>query len=115
MNDERFFNSETFKVIPYGFPHYDVALTILWHENEEFREKIALAPMPCYATFAIDDVGNEYDELRQECLFSVSDYIQQWKKGDWALGMPHSVSDISTYRIFKKYEKLIIKEKVENV
>lgn len=111
MNDSRFFNNETFSVIPYGFPHYDVALTILYHENEEYREKIALAPMPCYATFPIDDIGEEYDSLRKESLFSLPEYTIKWNKGDWALGIPHGVSDINTYKIFKEYKKFVIKDR----
>ncbi len=89
-----------------------MALTIKYHESEECREKIALAPMQTYATFPLDGIGEEYEDLRSECIFSLDENIVQWKKGDWSVGVPHTINDVNTYKILKKYEKFVIKEKI---
>jgi hypothetical protein len=111
LNDSRFFNNELFKILPKGMPQYDVALTIRYHEMEEAKENIALAPMECYATFPLDGVGEEFDRVRAESIFAMPGSITQWKYGDWAVGVPPTVNDMNTYKILKDYEKKIIKGK----
>lgn len=111
MEDTRFKDAGLMNVISNSMPHYDLALTIKYHESEEAKEKIALSPLNCYATFPINDVGSEYDDVRFNSLFSMPEFIQPWENKDWSVGVPHPVSDANTYKIFKKYEKYVIKEK----
>ena len=112
MNDERFFNNPLFNVLPEGTQHYMMALTVKYHESAECREKIALSPLQCYATFPLNDVGSYYDRLRMEVIYILEENIQQWKYGDWALGVPISNTVNDTFKILKDYEKYVIKEKM---
>jgi hypothetical protein len=91
-------------------PQYEIALTIKYHEmQKEDQDKIALAPMQSYATFPLDGVGEEYNDLRFNTYFSMPENVVQWKIGDWAIGVPHTVNDVNTYKILSKYKKFVMK------
>lgn len=111
MNDERFFNNPLFNLLPNNTQHYMAALTIKYHESAEMREKTALAPMECYATLPLDGKGKHYDRVRMEALYALDKNIQQWQYGDWALGVPISNTVEDKFKVFKDYEKYVIKEK----
>jgi len=114
FEDKRFFESPLFKYLPEKFPHYDIAVTIKYYEDPEVREHIALAPMPCYASFPLSGEGLAYDKLRKEVVAAMPDSILEWEEGDWAVGVPYTVSDKYTYQILKDFESKVIREKDDN-
>lgn len=89
-------------------------MTIRYHEDEEVRRKTALAPLPCYAGFPMDGVGKVYDRLRREMSMTMPEDVLQWEKGDWAVGIPHTLNDKETYQILKEYETRVIEGNIKD-
>ena len=68
--------------------------------------KVSLVPVGCYAGVPYDGIGPEYD--RNYCEMRMAKDVHQWKKGDWAVGVPMTADDKDVYKILKSYEDKII-------
>ena len=73
-----------------------------------------MAPIPCYATFPVNKIGKHYDKLREEVRILDNQEVLEWEYGDWAVGVPPTVDDQTTYKILKDFENKIVKGKLKN-
>ncbi len=94
--------------MPEGASHYEFALTTLYHESKEIRDKISLVPIPNYSSFPLNGKGPHFDRLRIDMNFCTKKYITNWKPDDWAMGVPHTINDEDTYKIFNEYSEGLI-------